>query len=235
MKKYYLRLDDACEKRDIKKWDRIEQLLDKYGIKPIVGVIPHCEDPMMDKYEVDTAFWSRVDDWISKGWIIALHGYNHVYSTACGGINPVNKRSEFAGEPLEVQREKIKAGVSIFRQHEIEPTIFFAPSHTFDENTLTALKEESRIKVISDTIAWDTYKKGDFVFIPQQSGMVRKLPFRTVTYCYHPNTMKENEYMDLESFIVNYKELFSTVSIDTKRAYKLFDKALNYIYMRKHK
>lgn len=93
MSKYILRLDDACEKRDIKKWDKIESLLDKYNIKPLVGVIPNCEDPMMNNYEIDLHFWDRVLSWGKKNWTIALHGYNHVYSTNNGGLNPVNKRS----------------------------------------------------------------------------------------------------------------------------------------------
>lgn len=40
MGKYILRLDDAAERMDIVKWNRMEVLLDKYNIKPLVGVIP---------------------------------------------------------------------------------------------------------------------------------------------------------------------------------------------------
>lgn len=94
----------------------------------------------------------------NKGWIIALHGYNHVYSTNEGGINPVNKRSEFAGISLEQQKKKIRSGVKIFRENGHDPQVFFAPSHTFDENTIKALKEESNIRIISDTIANRTYQ-----------------------------------------------------------------------------
>ena len=86
--KYILRLDDACEKRDIDKWDRMEELLDRYKVKPLVGIIPHCEDPAMDEYLPDPEFWYRVDNWIEKGWTIAMHGFNHVYSNHNGGINP---------------------------------------------------------------------------------------------------------------------------------------------------
>ena len=39
-----------------------------------------------------------------------MHGYNHVYHAERGGMNPVNRRSEFAGEPLEVQRRKYQKG-----------------------------------------------------------------------------------------------------------------------------
>ncbi len=232
MSKYILRLDDACEKMDIEKWDRMEQLLDKYGVKPLVGIIPYCEDPMMDDYPVDSKFWSKVNNWISKDWSIAMHGYNHVYSTECGGINPINKRSEFAGEPLEVQKEKIFKGIGIMREHGINPKTFFAPSHTFDRNTLLALKAESDINIISDTIANDVYYQDDFQFVPQQSGRVRKLPFKVVTFCYHPNMMKENDFVYLEQFLEKNAVLFTKFEliVNKKRKKSILDKILEKIY-----
>ncbi|HHY99565.1 MAG TPA: DUF2334 domain-containing protein [Tissierellia bacterium] len=234
MSKYIMRLDDACEKMDVEKWNRMEELLDKYNIKPLVGVIPHCEDPMMDQYQTDSSFWEKVHRWKNKGWTIALHGYNHVYSTECGGINPVNKRSEFAGLPLERQKEKIKKGVMILNEHGIYPKVFFAPSHTFDENTLTALKEETEIRIISDTIAWNSYKKDEFTFVPQQSGRVRKLPLKTVTFCYHPNVMSEQDFDYLEKFLIENR--FSDFSIEAAaRKQNVFEKILQRIYWRKHR
>ena len=111
MKQYYLvRLDDACPQMNKLKWQRIENILDKYGIKPMVGIIPHNEDPVTCVDIVDTDFKSKVLNWQKKGWAIALHGYNHVCTTATGGINPVHNRSEFAGLSLVEQREKISKG-----------------------------------------------------------------------------------------------------------------------------
>lgn len=211
MRRFILRLDDACEYWAVDKWGRMEALLDKYQICPLVGVIPHCEDPVLLQYPSDCNFWDKVDTWIEKGWAVAMHGFNHVYGTKCGGINPVNKKSEFAGEPLEVQRGKIRKGVAVMRHHGIDPQYFFAPSHTFDENTLLAIKEESNIKTISDTIAWDCYRTESFQFIPQQTGSVRNLPFRTVTFCYHPNVMDDKAFDELETFIKQHHSLFTTV------------------------
>ena len=37
MRHYILRLDDACEKRDIEKWDSLEEILDKY-VKIVGGL-----------------------------------------------------------------------------------------------------------------------------------------------------------------------------------------------------
>ena len=234
MSKYIIRLDDAADRMDCQKWSQMERLLDKYDIKPLVGVIPNCKDKMMDIYDVDPDFWNKVHQWEDKGWTIALHGYEHVYCTDDGGINPVNKRSEFAGLSLENQKHKIKNGVEIFRNHGLEPKVFFAPSHTFDLNTLEALKQESNISIISDTIANKPYSQYGLTFLPQQSGRVRKLPFNVVTFCYHPNMMEEKEFIYLERFFEKYKELFSNFPIykETKRK-TLFDLILNKLYFAK--
>ena len=236
MAKYIMRLDDACEKMDVDKWARMENLLDKYNIKPLVGIIPRCEDKQMDQYEHNDKFWSLTHTWIYKGWTIALHGYNHVYSTYCGGINPVNKRSEFAGETLEIQREKIKNGIKILNSHNIQPKVFFAPSHTFDENTLEALKLESDIRIISDTIAKDVYFENGFTFVPQQTGRARKLPFKIITFCYHPNTMNSEHFEHLEAFLSKHEKKFIPFPLNESRRKKsFFDKALSWLYFMKRR
>ncbi len=233
---YYLRLDDACERRDIKKWDRMEKLLDKYEIKPLVGIIPSCQDPMMEKYDFDNEFWNKVEGWIKKGWICALHGFDHVFITDEGGINPVNRKSEFAGVPLDQQKEKIKTGIRIMNSHGLNPKVFFAPAHTFDDNTLKALKEESDIRIISDTISNKPYFEKEFTFVPQQSGRVRKLPFNTVTFCYHPNIIDESSLKELENFIVKHKHNFKPFGlIESRRKLSIIDKILRFIYFSRRK
>ena len=231
MPKYIMRLDDACDKMDVEKWAQMEALLDKYAIKPLVGVIPHCEDEEMAEYPTNPDFWMIVERWQEKGWSIALHGYNHVYGTECGGLNPVNQRSEFAGEPLELQKEKIHKGLEILKSHGVFPRVFFAPSHTFDENTLIALTECSDIRIISDTVANDAYTENGFTFVPQQSGRARKLPFKTVTFCYHPNTMDEDAFAALNIFLQKNREKFVSFPIqESERKKDFFDKIIKLIY-----
>lgn len=233
MKQYLLRLDDASEYMDAVKWKKLEEMLDIYRIKPIVGVIPDNQDPsLVGLYERDSEFWSMVHRWKEKGWTIALHGCTHVYNTDEGGLNPVNHRSEFAGNSLAVQREKIRKGVEIFREHDVSAELFFAPSHTFDANTLEALRMESDIRVISDTIASDVYFWNGFFFVPQQSGLVRKLPFKVVTFCYHPNIMDEESFVRLEEFMKANKDRFICYdsSILKRRSLSMLDKVLKQIY-----
>lgn len=236
MTRFIFRLDDACERMNLDKWNRIEELLDKYEIKPLVGVIPDCKDTMMNQYEVNLSFWDKVKVWIEKDWTIALHGYHHLYTTDQGGVNPIHNRSEFAGVDLKKQKEMIRRGISIFAQHGVVPQVFFAPSHTFDKNTIQALKEESNIRIISDTIAYDTYNMDDITFVPQQSGKVRYLPFSLVTFCYHPNDMQEDDFNHLEFFFHKYKEKFIPFPLGTTvRQYGIVDRLLRNLYMARRK
>lgn len=230
---YLLRLDDASEYMDVKKWNKLEFLLDKYDIKPIVGIIPKNQDAtLVGIYQENLDFWNEVEAWSSKGWTIALHGYTHVCSSNSGGINPVNFRSEFAGLSLGTQKEKIKQGIQVFKEHQLNPRVFFAPSHTFDMNTLEALKHESSIRIISDTVANDIYKMGDFYFIPQQSGHVQNLPFKVTTFCYHPNNMSEKDFELLEVFIKENSDKFGCFDDLTfkERDFDQFDKILKEMY-----
>jgi len=204
--KYIIRFDDACPTMDKKKWNKIEELCDKYNIKPIVAVIPNNEDPQQIKNEFDNTFWQKVKSWQEKGWHIALHGYEHVYISKSSGFVPFNYESEFAGLSYEEQVNKIKAGWKIFQKHGIKANIWVAPSHTFDRNTLKALKEHTTIEIISDGVALFPFYRFGFKWIPQQVWRFRKMPFGVWTGCFHPNEMSDKEFNDLENFIKkNYK------------------------------
>jgi len=234
---YLIRLDDASDHMNTECWDCMERILDEYGIKPLVGVIPVNCDPMLLEFPANPAFWTKVKAWQSKGWRLALHGYEHRYCSDCGGINPVHKRSEFAGLPLQVQREKIRSGMAILTERGLKPNVFFAPSHTFDENTLEALRLESDIRIISDTVANDIYHYKGFTFIPQQSGSVRKLPFKVSTICLHPNFTSEEEFDEIEAFIRDHsREFLDPNAIQpTIRKRNLLDRSCEIAYFLKRK
>lgn len=229
---YLLRLDDASEYMNHKNWNRMKKILDQYGIKPIFGIIPNNMDSGLMIYNKSDCFWDKINEWIKQGWVPALHGYSHILQPGGGKMNPVNGKSEFVGLSLDKQKEKIRQGIKILHAHGINPFVFFAPAHTFDENTLKAIKEESQIRIISDTIAWDIYYQHGFYFIPQQSGKVRKTPFRITTFCYHPNNMTNKSFYELENFIRKNREKFGNFSDIkfSKRKYSLLDVLLKHMY-----
>lgn len=234
---YLIRLDDASDHMNIANWDRIEQMLDANGIKPLVGVIPNNRDPMLLEFAEDPGFWAKASAWQVKGWRIALHGYDHVCSSNCAGMNPVHNRSEFAGLSLEEQRRKIRDGLENLHAHGLKPDVFFAPSHTFDENTLEALRLESDIRMISDTVANNCYCRNGFTFIPQQAGRVRKLPFKVATVCLHPNFTTDAEFAEIETFFSEHSKEFLDPSslVATARKKGLLDFAYEKVYFLKRK
>jgi predicted deacetylase len=234
--KYLIRLDDACPFMDTKNWQRMEDILDRYGVKPMVGIIPANADPNTMVESENPLFWDKAKAWEKKGWAIALHGYDHCYISDKGmqGLNPMWSRSEFAGVSLEKQREKIRKGVNLLREHGLEARYFFAPSHTFDENTLQALKEETNIRIISDTIGRYPYKIGDFWFIPQITGHCVKMPLNGIyTFCFHPNTMNDAAFNALEVFLQRFDKHFANfnnIKLQNFGDKKIFDKILSNLF-----
>lgn len=209
MNKFLIRLDDASPYMDAIKWQRMEDILDKYGVKPLVGIIPANADPETMINEADSKFWVKAHQWGDKGWKLALHGYDHICVTQEGGINPVHHRSEFAGLSYDEQTEKITKGYQTLKEYGIDPTYFFAPSHTFDKNTLKAIKDCTPIQIISDLIATKPYKKYGFTFVPCQMGKLREMPISGYwCACYHPNIMKDEEFLALDGFLNAHKQDF---------------------------
>lgn len=241
--KYLIRLDDACPTMEAKKWQRMEGILNHYGVRPMVGIIPNNEDPETSPDSYDEGFWDKALNWEKKGWAIALHGYNHVCITNDGmkGLNPMWERSEFSGLSLEKQREKISKGLAVLKEHGLNPKYFFAPSHTYDKNTLIALKEESNIRIISDTIATKPYREGDFTFIPQLGGHCSEMKIPGIwTFCLHPTAMNEAQFSAIEDFLKSHKDdfiAFSELDLNNLRGKTFIGKLLSWVYftMRKLK
>lgn len=239
-----IRLDDACEFMDVSKWSRLESILDKYGVKPVVGIVPQPQDEeWIHKYPPDEQFWQKVETWKEKKWELAMHGFSHHYSLKKRrrvGINPVNSYTEFAGIALNCQKEKIAKGIAIFNDKDIEPRVFFAPAHTFDLNTVSALRECSNIRIIHDTYASDIYHRYGMFFVPviplgpHIIDKIRWMNSRllTKTFVYHPNMMVERDFAAFEAFISMNREHIIAFDdlVFRPRKYGFNDKLIKFIY-----
>ena len=171
--KYIIRFDDLCPQMNVDAWNKIEEIMDSFCIKPIVAVIPHNEDVSI-QYEglSENDFWERVRNMQKKGWTIALHGYNHVYTSKKTGMLGISCNSEFCDISFEHQCNKIEKGLDIFHNKGIDTDTFIAPSHSFNKDTLNALKKYG-VKNISDGffnrvvryrgINWVPCKDWDFI------------------------------------------------------------------------
>lgn len=146
--KIAVRLDDITPDMDWERFFRFKALLDRYQVKPLIGVVPDNRDPNLVKKpepwtecQAPDDFWGYIKELERQGWVIAMHGCHHVYATDKGGMFPLNNFSEFAGLSFERQRELLAEGKRILAQKGIETELFMAPAHSYDKNTLKALKE----------------------------------------------------------------------------------------------
>ena len=143
-----IRLDDISANMSWKYMDKCELLFDKFNIKPLLGIIPENKDPELLNYPKNSNFWERVESWKKKGWEIAMHGYEHLYDKKCKKTDYLGHGgyTEFVGDPYELQYQKIKSGLNILKKQDLNTKIFFAPNHTFDENTITNFLDSKKIK-----------------------------------------------------------------------------------------
>src|SRR5437867_12602992 len=101
--RYVLRFDDICPTMRWTIWERVETRLKSADIRPILAVIPENNDPKLVIEPGRPDFWDRVRTCQAWGWTIAVHGYQHVWTTSDRGMYGWNARSEFAGLAADIQ------------------------------------------------------------------------------------------------------------------------------------
>ncbi len=219
MLRYYIRLDDVHAKMDLKKWNRVIEMLDKFDIKAIIGVIPENKDVEINVANSSVDFWKIVKSWQKKGHIIALHGFNHLKITNMQGLIPKNRRSEFAGVKIEEQRKKLDEGIKYFKQNNLNVEVFIPPFHSFDKNTLKILIEKN-INIVYDGISIYPYKQYGIIFFPQQYNGFKEKNKGIWSICLHPSSMSEIEFVDMKKFITKNREYFVNDFFHIKEKYK---------------
>ena len=197
MSRYILiRFDDICPTMNWKEWKRALQVLDHYNIRPLLGVIPDCQDPELMIDAPRTDFWEYIKELQNKGYAIAMHGYTHKYDTTTHGIVNITPHSEFAGHSYEEQYEKIRRGKEILNMHGIFTDIFFAPAHSYDENTLRALSANG-FKYISDGKSNKPFIRYGVMCIPCRSSgcpQTRNHGYYTAVFHVHEWTKPDKAY-----------------------------------------
>jgi len=222
-RKIILRFDDICETMNWEQWNKAKELLDNISVKALLGVIPNCKD---DELSIDSPrkdFWNYISYLQKDGYTIAMHGLYHVFDIEAKGIVTKRKRSEFAGHSYEEQYKKIKKGKEIFLSHGIETDVFFAPAHSYDDNTLRALRDNG-FKYISDGMSSKPYMRHGIVCLPCRNTGVPKIMSKGVyTVVLHAHEWvrrdKSKSWDDLRMICTNYKN--DIVSFDEIKSCKL--------------
>lgn len=238
-----IRIDDITMNMDWERFLTVKAILDEAKLRPLIGVVPYPEDINLDRMGlaegVSPHTYKPIKDWSEKvtsvipkdetawakylkslkdeGWTIALHGYNHLYTTEKGGLFPLNKFSEFAGVEYFTQLNMIKSGLKKLAEWGTETDIFMAPGHTYDMNTLRALLA-SGIKNVTDGFGVRPYRR-----IVRNAGRAEALNFFPIsrmkkecteegygftTHVLHCNTMTDEDVEEFKRFIKENRSYF---------------------------
>lgn len=206
---YLLRIDDLCPTVDRERWKRLRELVQEFGIKPILAVVPDNRDPELKVSASDERLWDCLRGLQDEGAAIALHGFRHVCSSGCAGILPLSGSGEFAGVAIETQRRWIREGLAILRRERLEARLWIAPRHNFDGNTLRVLRDEG-IGCLSDGLTRKPVVRGGVVWIPQQLWRPVEKRRGLWTICVHPNTVANGGFLELRNFFRDKAGQFTT-------------------------
>ena len=211
-----IRLDDITPDMNRERFYRAKEIFDKYDILPLIGVVPDNRDETLHKEEGREEFWNSIRQLQDSGWTVAQHGTYHCYETENSGILGINPFSEFAGLPYEVQLEKLQTGRRILEENGIRTDIFMAPGHTYDRNTLKALKE-CGFRIITDGLSSKPYLEDGILCIPcRLRGF--KTPKGINTVCLHTNLMDEQDMEELDAFCRANREVIVPFAPERYRA-----------------
>ncbi|MGA8088906.1 MAG: DUF2334 domain-containing protein [Terracidiphilus sp.] len=206
---YLIRLDDLCPTMLQDRRERFLSILARYGVSPILAVVPDNQDPDLIRQAHDPEFWDRIRSLQASGATIAMHGYRHLCVRRGVSILGLHEETEFAGVDPSLQHQWIRSGLAILRAQGLRPRLFVAPRHGFDRDTLSALAREG-LGVLSDGFARRTFMQNEILWIPQQiwDPVAKKAGLWTI--CIHTNTASAALEQRMEKFLADHAGDFPT-------------------------
>ncbi len=226
--RYIVRFDDICPTMNWQVWEGIESFLDRFGVKPILAVVPDNVDPKLIVDEPRADFWDRVRGWQAKGYTIAIHGYQHRYVNTNPGIMGITPQSEFAGLSPAEQEEKLRKGLAIFEAQGVKADAWVAPSHSFDDVTVDLLARLG-VPVISDGL-WPMphTRPNGITWVPQQLWGFERMKPGIWTVCNHHNKWSPERLArfgaELEAFAPEMTDVATVVRTHAGRRLTLGDR-----------
>jgi predicted deacetylase len=207
---YLLRFDDLCPTMRQSQWGRILPVIKELGIRPILAIVPDNQDRDLQQSTADPEFWTGMRALEAAGATTALHGFRHLCRSVGTSLLPLHTCSEFAGVDEDTQRQWIHTGLAMLGEQRLNPKMWVAPRHGFDQATLRALRVEG-INALSDGFARIPFRRGGVTWIPQQLwGPVEKRR-GLWTICTHCSSARTEEVDALIAFMRRNARSFTSV------------------------
>ena len=131
---------------------------------------------------------------------------------------------------IKIQSENVLEGLKIFEQNNIRIEIFFAPNHTYDNNTFKALKNAGIHKII-DGYGIMPFIFDEIKFVPQLFYKLYFLPYGIQSTQIHINNWTEQDFKTFEDFVKkNKKKIISSNFAFSRTSDKFYIKIINNLF-----
>lgn len=210
--KFIIRLDDITEGTNWKYFELLKDTFDKYGIKPIVGIVPINKDYTIEdkNYLISREdFFAKVRELQDNGYSIAMHGVEHdLVKTHIKSLVDINNYGELVACTYEDKLKYLKNGLNILNQESIFTNIYMPPAHWIDDETVNVLSGIG-FKYITDGLFLFPKKIKGIWFVPQQLWKPRRIYLPGIfTICLHINNNTIEEIHNICRFIENNHKSF---------------------------
>ena len=235
--KYLFRLDDITPSMNWNYFWKYIDLFSKYGVKPLLGIVPDNRDKSIEVDQKNKDFWKIISELVASNRVdIAQHGYQHILFSDAGESLPFvsnqHNCSEFSGLSKDDQYSKILSGKKILDSYGLQTNIWMSPAHTMDDVTVDVLKELGFTKVTDGNTLFP-FKYHDLLFIPQQFEKPRKMPFGFFTFCIHINGSSDHLYKSTERLLRLKDNCYSFGDLNfdcEKNRVKLINRVFQFLY-----
>ena len=197
MTKYIFRFDDLSKYSDIDKWKTVLDPFVNRALPALIAVIPDCKDEKLMKREPisEQKFWSFVKS--LKMLDLGMHGLHH---------------ENYHLMSKEQQGLWMMESMKMFAKRNIIPNVFVPPNHGINRYTLPAMKSLG-MEFLSEGIGLYPWKddETDIMVVPQLLWTPREMPFGTITFCLHPDTMTDEQVENVKKFVVCHSTSMTSV------------------------
>lgn len=187
---YLIRFDDVTPGMAWTRFQPFEDLARELRLPYLLGVVPECRDVKLMVEPERADFWAWVRRMKLNGATIAQHGFTHLYETRDAGLLRLGSKSEFAGLSYEVQFERLARGKEKMQSEGVWDGIFMAPSHSFDADTVRALRALG-FRGLTDGFGFYPYEIEGLKAVPQLFARPVGFGFGVETVCIHVNTLTD--------------------------------------------
>ena len=128
----------------------------------------------------------------------------------------------------------IRKGKEILKAHGLDTDVWMAPGHSFDRNTVLALKM-LKFKAVTDGIGLYPIRKDGIVHVPQQIWEPCKTQLGVKTICLHLNSANDRVYKKVEehvksdSCIVPFSKVLNHETKVKHRCFNFFYKGIFFL------